>query len=124
MSANVWSSSNRYPTDLLRQRAHDAAKHRRLLRHQVGGGFMTFGQLLALIPHDRIVGRTRVKTALSWLPSIGPIKTRLILSETQVAATQRLCSLTHSQRLRLQQHPQVMKHAELVRLQRGTGDIA
>ena len=113
-----------YPADLLRQKAQEAARHRRHLRNETRGGALGLEDLLPLAEVDPILGRTRIKAVLSWLPGIGTAKTRRILGDTDVAPGQRLSSLTDAQRDRLLEHAWIQQHAAAVRRQQTAGDVA
>ena len=110
-----------YPNELLRQKAREAAQHRGDLGRQVANGDFTLEELLELLPSDRILGRTRVKVALLWLPGIGTAKVRRIINESRVVAEQRLASLTSTQRDRLLNHPWIAQHAAAVVHRRADG---
>lgn len=111
-----------YPPDLLREKAQEAAAHRRELRDSVRHGSFTLEELLDRASADRILGKTRIRTVLAWLPRIGTAKIRRILGSTGIEAGQRLGSLTRDQRTGLLEHTYIVQHtASVARLRRTDG---
>lgn len=103
-----------YPTELLRQKSQQAAEHRRHLKAETKQGTHTFSELLALVPADPILRKTRVKAALSWLPRVGPAKVARILKDTGVSPLQRLGGLTKREQDELLRHPYLVQNAAAV----------
>jgi hypothetical protein len=103
-----------YPTELLRQKSQQAAEHRRHLRTETKQGTHTFSELMALVPADPTLRKTRVKAALSWLPSVGAVKVARILKDTGVSPLKRLGGLTQREQDELLRHPYLVQNAAAV----------
>lgn len=107
-----------YPAALLREKAQQAALHRREMKVRTKKGAHTFCELLTLCEDDHILRRTLVKAALSWLPAIGAAKVKRILADTGVPPTERLGSLTARQQEALLGHPYIVHRTSAVQFQR------
>ena len=110
-----------YPTDLLSQKSQEAALHRREIQRRTRDGFYTFADLLSLSASDRILGRTRLKNVLRWLPRIGSVKVQRILQDTGIDPKRRMSALSDAQQRLLLNHLLVTRHTTLVMSQRLNG---
>lgn len=113
-----------YPVDLLCQKAQEAAQHRRDLHKQTRTGAFTLAELFELMEQDRILGRTRIKAVLLWLPTFGAVKVGKILAKASVSPTRRLSTLTMNEKERLLSDPRVVQHTAAVAYQRAHGGTA
>lgn len=113
-----------YPPDLLSKMSQDAAKHRRYLRDQTRCGRFTLSELFDQIEGDRILGRTRIKAVLLWLPTFGQVKVSKVLDKAGVTPTRRLAALTEQERSRLLADQRIAQQAAAATCHRTSGGSA